>query len=137
MCGTTALAQSQEPRTLTAIALSNFLHGHFPERPFPHRHKISGVVDQDVHSAELLHRLLDHRLDALLVGDVASHADRSATHVFDRLHDTISAGNIGQRQLRTLFRESHRIGFGDFSAAASNDDGLVFEAHLKLLTLDF
>src|SRR5262245_30659553 len=130
ICGTTALAQSHEPRPLTAIALSNSSTVISPERPLPNGHEVSGVVDENIDSAELLDCLIDHRSYTFLIRHIAAHTNSRSAHILDRPNDWVRAGHVRQRNLCSFFGESHRVSFGDLSAPTGDDDRLVCETHL-------
>ena len=125
MPGSTNLVHRKTPRRLTEITRSQSLDLELGEGLLVHD---AGVVDQDVHPAELGQRGADHRPDLLLVGHVGAHQQVTPAGLLDRGQHGRGRGlaqHVRDDHVGTLGRERGRDPPADPPGPAGHDGDLA------------
>ena len=90
-----------------------------------------GVVERIVDAPIGRHRLLDHRLDLCVAGDVAAHELRLATGLANRFSACCSTGlvHIGHHHLQPLFGKRQRRRTANARCTTRNQCNLTGKTH--------
>ena len=131
------LAAEEDARDVHAEALGEVGLGQVEERASRERgsERASGVVDEDIHAPEPLHRLIREPLYGVVVGYVGWHGEHLRARRLDlrlRLGELLRTPG-GDDDARTSLRECERDALADAVASAGDDGYLPIELHASAL----